>query len=54
MRCSICTCDLDKEGMDNLSPISGFPVCEICAAGMDEKDWKFFAEYVEEDGEEDE
>ena len=53
MRCSVCTCDLDKEGLDNLSPVAGYPVCEICAAGMDEAEWKYFAEYVAE-GEEDE
>ncbi len=52
MRCCVCDCDLNVEGLDNLSPVSGYVVCEICAVEMDDKDWKYFEELAEEENEE--
>lgn len=39
MRCVICCCDINAEGMDNVSPFSGYPVCERCADDMTESEW---------------
>lgn len=30
MICSICGCDIDAMGMDNVSPVCGHPICEKC------------------------
>lgn len=28
--CSICGEDIDVIGMDNVSPVCGHPICEVC------------------------
>ena len=30
MICSICGDDINEKGQDNISPISGYPICEDC------------------------
>ena len=35
MLCLVCFEDIDKKYQDNISPISGFPVCEDCSSFFD-------------------
>ena len=39
MNCVLCGGDIDEMGMDNVSPICGYPMCESCAeiTGSDEE-----------------
>ena len=52
MRCYICGVDINKAGMDNLSPICGCPVCELCAEGMTPSDWKDLRKRFEDEEDE--
>ena len=51
MLCEICGMNIDLKGEDNVSPISGCPVCESCAAELTEKDWDRLRALVEDDEE---
>ena len=41
--CRVCGGDINAMGMDNVSPISGWPVCEACASEMTDDDWSILA-----------
>ena len=34
MNCCICGENIDRKGQDNVSPISGYPVCEDCVQDL--------------------
>lgn len=52
MRCKICGVNINAMGMDNMSPICGCPVCEICADGMTPREWsELRAEFEDEESE---
>lgn len=44
--CSCCGADLDAIGSDNVSPVSGFPLCEECKDEMIKEDC--FDEWIQE------
>ena len=49
MKCFICKEDINKKGQDNMSPFSGFPVCEDCSNELTEKEWEEIKRKYEED-----
>lgn len=40
MRCSKCGDDIDAKGQDNVSYISGYPLCEDCAGGNTDSNYE--------------
>lgn len=34
LECKICRCDIEYEGLDNVSPFAGCPICERCIDDM--------------------
>ena len=53
--CKECREDIDAKGQDNVSPFSGYPICEECLSAMSPRDLTAIAEYLaEEEYEEDE
>lgn len=34
IECKICGCDIEYEGLDNVSPFAGCPICERCIDDM--------------------
>lgn len=51
MICKICGIEMNGAGLDNLSPVSGYPVCEECAAHLDADDWRLIRIRLLEDEE---
>lgn len=49
MKCYICGVDINKASMDNLSPICGCPICEVCAEDMTKHDWEVLRKEFEDD-----
>ena len=51
MICAICKEDINLKGEDNVSLVSGCPICESCAAELTEKDWTKIRALFEENDE---
>ena len=49
MRCEECHRDINAIGMDNVSPICGYPVCEECAESITEEEWNEIRLKMEEE-----
>lgn len=49
MNCYFCKRDLNKIYQDNMSPYSGFPICEDCNRDLSEKEWEELKRKEEKD-----
>ena len=49
MKCYNCKEDINEKGQDNVSPFSGFPICEDCSNEMTKEEWKEIEEKYEKD-----
>lgn len=49
MKCCNCKEDINKKGQDNVSPFSGFPICEDCCIKMTKEEWEKIEKKYEED-----
>lgn len=52
MICSICGGDIDAMGMDNVSPVCGHPICEVCIEDFELDKEHFLEKFEQEDYEE--
>lgn len=39
MICKICGGNIDAMGMDNVSPVAGYPICTDCGETMTDEEW---------------
>ena len=49
MICSLCGGDIDDMGMDNVSPICGHPICEICIEEFESNKDYYLKKFEDED-----
>ena len=49
MKCCNCKQDINEKEQDNMSPYSGFPICEDCFYEMTKDEWRKIKENYEQD-----
>ena len=47
--CMECREDINAKGQDNVSPFSGYPICEECLSAMSPRDLTVIAEHLAEE-----